>query len=245
MIAAFPMYDRPENRAAHDALWAGIRENLGYGPHGLSRNINYLESWAHPDLLIGQICNLPYRAKFRDQLTRIGCGDYGLSDTPPGYYHAVLITRTEDASRGLGPACLGTFAYNDVLSQSGWGAPLALIQKKGLAFRDTLETGSHLASLLAVADGRASLASIDAITWSMFQKWEPQSAGLSVIARTGLSPGMTFVTRNTNDPAPLFDAMQKAISDLPSEHAKTLGLRGLVALPDGAYNIPLPSETPR
>ncbi len=28
MIAALPMYDRPENRAAHDALWSLIRDGL-------------------------------------------------------------------------------------------------------------------------------------------------------------------------------------------------------------------------
>lgn len=233
------MYDRPENRAAHDALWRGVRQALGYGPIGLNRMLTPDQSWADPDLVLGQICNLPYRATFKDQVTRLACPDYGLPDTPPGYYHSVLVTRREDAARGLAPALLGRFAYNDPMSQSGWGAPKAMVAARGLSFHTTVRTGSHLESARAVAEGRADLASIDAVTWRMLCQWESFAAGLAVIDRTALSPGMTFITARGNDPAPILAALTRGIDELAPEHQDTLGLRGLKVLPDAAYNLPL------
>lgn len=240
MFASLPMYDRPENRAAHDALWSGVRDALGYGPEMLDRDTPYADGWGRDDLLLGQICNLPYRAKFRDSVTRIASADYGLEDTPAGYYHSVFVTRAEDASRGLAPATLGRFAYNDALSQSGWGAPLARITQQGLQFHTTLRTGAHIDSMKAVATGRADLAAIDAVTWRMLQTWEPMAAELSVVGRTGLSPGQTFITAKTNDPAPIRAALTTAIAELAPDHAQILGLRGVVTLPNHAYDIPLP-----
>lgn len=240
MFAALPMYDRIENAAAHNALWAGIRTHLGRGPEHLDRDTKYDEGWARPDLLVGQICNLPYRAVFRDRVTRIGCADYGLTDTPAGYYHSVYVVRAEDAPRGLAPALLGRFAFNDALSQSGWGSAYADVTAQGLQFHTTIRTGAHIESMRAVTEGRADLACIDAVTWRMFEAWEPAAQGLRVIGRTRASPGMTFITAPQNDPAPLFDAIETAISNLPENHAQTLGLRGIKRLPDSAYDIPLP-----
>jgi hypothetical protein len=52
MIAALPMYDRPENRSAHDALWALIRDGLRArgieAPDELDRQTPYDEGWAAP-----------------------------------------------------------------------------------------------------------------------------------------------------------------------------------------------------
>ncbi|MCF2904433.1 PhnD/SsuA/transferrin family substrate-binding protein [Octadecabacter sp. CECT 8868] len=241
MIARLPMYDRPENAAAHDALWSGVRNILGYGEPEIDRKTAYDDGWGREDLLLGQICNFPYRASFRDRVTRIGCADYGLKDTPAGYYHSVFVVRAGEASRGLAPATLGRFAYNDAQSQSGWGAPLARVSEMGLTFHTTIKTGAHYDSMMAVADGRADLAAIDAVTWRMFEAWEPRVTELQVIGRTGLSPGMTFITAPQNDPTPIREALKSAISNLAPEHANTLGLRGLAVLPDAAYDIALAS----
>lgn len=234
------MYDRPEAQAANDALWAAVRDKLGYGPDRLDRTTPFIDTWAHPDLVLGQICNLPYRARFRDQVTLLGCGDHRLDDTPAGYYHSVFVVRKDDAARGLAPAVLGTFAYNEALSQSGWGAPVTRIAAQGLQFKSTLQTGSHLDSLRAVAEGRADLAAIDAVTWAQQLKWEPQAQDLTVIERTGLSPAQTFVTAKGQDPAPIRAALAEAIDSLDAAHKDALHLYGFVTLPDRAYDIPLP-----
>ena len=240
MFASLPMYDRPENRAAHDALWYHIRATLGYGPDTLDRATPYDEGWGRSDLLLGQICNLPYRTQFIDKVTPIACADYGLEDTPAGYYHSVFVVRAQDADRGLAPATLGRFAYNDAMSQSGWGSPLAAVAAKGLKFHTTLRTGAHVDSMKAVAEGRADLACIDAVTWRMLGAWEPQARDLRVIGRTRATPSMTFITAKDTDPAPLCDAIRAAILALAPEHQSTLGLRGIKELAPSAYNLPIP-----
>jgi len=245
MIAALPMYDRPENRAAHDTFWTAFRDTLGYGPATLDRAIAYDASWAHPDLLLGQICNLPYRATFRDQLVRISNCDHRLPDTPAGFYHSVFIVRTENAERGLAPATLGRFAYNDAMSHSGWGAPLERITAQGLKFHTTLRTGSHINSMHAVANGDADLAAIDAVTWRMMQKWDSATKGLRSVARTGLSPSMSFVTTKGHDPANLRNALQMALNTLSEGQMDTLGLYGQVDLPNKVFNLPLAAAPQR
>lgn len=241
MFASLPMYDRAENATAHDALWSGVRSRLGYGPETLDRSTYYKDGWARPDLMFGHICNLPYRAQFGECVTPIGCSDYGLPDTPAGYYHSLFVVRNEDASRGLAPATLGRFAYNDALSQSGWGAPLAHITAMGLRFHTTLRTGAHVDSMNAIADMRADLACIDAVTWRMLEQWEPRARELTVIGRTRASPGQMFVTGKSFDPTPIRAALTAAIADLSTDHAATLGLRGIITLPASALNMPLPA----
>lgn len=242
MIASLPMYDRPENKAAHDVFWTAFRDTLGYGPAQLDRTTPYDHTWAHPDLVLGQICNLPYRAKFRGTLVRLANCDHRLPDTPAGYYHSVFVVRAQDAERGLAPATLGRFAYNDALSQSGWGAPLARITQQGLQFHTTLRTGAHINSLHAIAQGHADLAAIDAVTWGMLRKWDPAAKGLRVIGRTGLSPSMSFVTTKGHDPDLVSAALNVAMNALSDAQMDDMGLYGQTKLPDRAFDVPLAAE---
>ena len=62
-IAALPMYDWPEARAAVDGFWAAVRDRLRArgidAPEALSREIGLTEGWTHPRLVLGQTCGLP------------------------------------------------------------------------------------------------------------------------------------------------------------------------------------------
>ena len=87
----------------------------------------------------------------------------------------------------------------------------------------------------AVAEGRADLAAIDAVTWRMLERWEPEvTAALAVIGRTGLSPGLSFATAAA-DPAPHLEAVSEAIAALDAGSRDALGLRGVRHLPESAY----------
>jgi ABC-type phosphate/phosphonate transport system substrate-binding protein len=239
MIAALPMYDRPENRAAHDELWVLIRDGLRArrieAPDHLDRATPYDEGWGRPDLVLGQICNLPWRARLRDRVTVIGTSDYGLPDVPPGHYRSVIVARAKE-----GIPTPPRWAINDPLSCSGWDAPQEWAHANGHPPGSILVTGAHAASVRAVAEGRADLAGIDAITWGMLQRWEPAARALHVIGHTRPTPGMTFITAPGLNPAPYFDAIAEAIASLPPEAGRTLGLRAIVRLPPEAYARPLP-----
>lgn len=244
MIASLPMYARPENRAAHDAFWGLVRDHLrdhGHrAPDALDHDIGHIASWQRADLTLGMICNLPYRAQFRGRVTLVGAADYGLGGVASGYYHSVFLVRADDPAQTPDAARAYRFAYNDALSQSGWGAPQLWAQARGFTFAPHRETGAHLASARAVLAGEADLAALDGVTWRNLQRWEPQMAGLRVIGHTDPSPALTFITARANDPAPVFAAIQAAIDALPQPHGDVLGLRDIVQLHESAYDLPLP-----
>lgn len=244
MFAALPMYDRPENAAAHDALWHlmrdGLRTRAISAPDELDRTTHHMDGWARPDLTLSMICNLPWRAAFRDRVTLIGAADYGLSDTPPGHYHSVLIIRADDPAEQLTETAGYRLAFNEPLSNSGWDMPQACLRAHGLTPRPCLQTGAHVASLAAVASGQADIAGIDAITFRNLLRWEPNAARVRVIAHTHATPGMTFITAPDRDPAPFRAAIAEAIAALDPASRNTLGLQGIVTLPPSAYEIPLP-----
>lgn len=246
MIASLPMYDRPENAAAHDALWVLIREGLRArglaAPHALDRTTPHMEGWGRADLVLSQICNLPYRALFRDRVTVIGCGDYGLPETPPGHYRSVFVVRDDDPAQRPEDCAEYRLAYNEALSHSGWGAIWAWAQARGLTLRPALQTGAHRASVAAVAEGRADWAGVDAISFRHMAGRDPDAARLRVIGRTDPAPAMSFITGAGQNPAPYFEAIARAIAALAPEHRAEIGLHGIVALADSAYDLPLPPD---
>lgn len=243
-LAALPMYDRPAMAAAHDRLWAGIRDSLRSAgvdaPDALDRTTPIREGWAAPDLLLGQICNLPYRTFYRDQdptLTVLGCGDHRLPDTPPGFYHSVVVTRP---GADLAEAARRT-AYNEGLSHSGWGAAWAWSQDAGVTLTPTLPTGAHAASIKAVAAGAADLAVIDAVSWAIIRRDPGYDGALDIRARTAATPAQSYITRHP-EPEVVRTALATAIEALDEADKASLCLYGLVTHPADAYALPFPPD---
>jgi len=245
MIASLPMYARDSNRVAHDALWTLIRDGLRArgvsAPDQLDHQIDHMASWAHPDLVLGQICNLPLRGPFAGKVTVIGTAHYDLPNCVAGFYNSLYIARPDGPKSPRD--CVGhRFACNDLLSQSGYGAAQNWAAEQGHPFDPPLITGSHRASIAAVADGKVDFATIDAQTWRIECAENPKTKDVSVIGRTDSTPGMTFITRLGEDPAPYFAAIADAIKDLPKDIQAQLNLYGIVMLSKAAYDIPLPPE---
>lgn len=245
MIASLPMYVHAGNRKAQDAFWELVRDGLRTrgieAPDALDYQIGHLESWAHPGLVLGQICNLPYRALFADRVTRIGAADFGLEGCAPGMYRSIFVVRTEDPAQSIADCDGYRLAYNEPMSQSGWAAPWAAARRHGIAFVHGAHTHAHRASLAAVAGNLADLAAIDAQTLWLYERFQPDLlAGLRKIGASHTSPGMTFITRKGEDPAPYAAAIREAITAMPPALAGDFGLKGLVVLDDTHYHESLP-----
>jgi ABC-type phosphate/phosphonate transport system substrate-binding protein len=244
MIAALPMYDRPENAAAHDTFWALTRDALRAegvaAPDTLTRDMDIWQGWQHPQLVLGQICGLPLRARLHDRLTLIATADYGLEDTPPGHYRSLFVVRAGD-STDLPAYADRVFAYNEALSHSGWAAPQLAAAKLGFRFRRTRGTGAHRQSAIEIAEGRADIAAIDAISWRAMLRHDPAARALRVIGRTGAAPGQAFVAAKGTDPAPHRRALRTAIAALPPADRAALGVTGVIRIPLSAYiGVPTP-----
>ncbi len=243
MIAALPMYDRPETAAANDRYWHLIRSSLKAAPVALTRSADVWEQWQSPDLVLGQTCGMPYRSKLHDKVTLVGTPDYGLEGCPAGHYRSVFVAHRARAGASLADFDGQRFAYNDDVSQSGWAAPLHHLHKAGLRTGPKICTGAHRESARAVAEGQADFASLDALSWIFIQRYDKFAADLVEIDHTSPTPALPYITARHRTADPLQMAITLAISDLTSADRDTLCLQALVQLPTQAYlAVPTPRD---
>jgi ABC-type phosphate/phosphonate transport system substrate-binding protein len=236
MIAMLGMYDPPALHDANDRFWNAIRAELGYGPPALTRDIGFVEMWQSPDLLFAQTCGMPLRMLLHPDVTLIGTPDYGLTGADPGYYYTVLVVSADADGNTPADFSGGRFAYNQAMSQSGWAGPMAWLDRLGITFGGFVETGGHAASALAVAEGRADMAGLDALTWTLLCEHGPDlAARLRVVDTTPPTPTLPYITAKTRDPAPIAAAVRRAITCLGDSDRQALHLRGLVDVPMADY----------
>ena len=238
MIAALPMYDRPELRAETDALWAAIRDRLRArgidAPETLTRDREIWDIWTDPDLILAQTCGLPFATGLAGKVALVGAPDFGLPGCAPGQYASVIISphaTFPDRPRA---------AINSADSQSGWGALHAWATARAIPLGPVTATGAHALSARAVAEGQADVAAIDAQTWRQLVRFDGADPAL-VIARTPGTPATPFICAAGQDPAPIRAALTEALAALPRSTRAALNLRGVVTLEPAAYRaIPIP-----
>ncbi len=251
MIAALGMYDRVEVQPSNDRLWALIRDGMRAvgltAPDHLTRGPKaYWPAWGASDLVLSQTCGFPYRAKLHGKVALIGTPDFGVQGCAPGYYRSVFVTLKNDPRRDVMQYGGASLAFNEDLSQSGWAAPQNFARATGLSLRPALRTGGHLLSARAVAEGRAEIAALDAITWKMIQRYEPFAALLQVVGMTDPTPGLPYISAlgadtGGADTGLMFDVITAAIAALPQADKAALCLRGLVKIEAQAYlSVPTP-----
>lgn len=246
MIAHLGMYDRPETAAANDRFWALVRSHLGEGPDALTRGADFWEVWHDPDLLLSQTCGMPYRTRLHGKVTLVGTPDYGLEGCPPGHYCSVFIARADNQiGQDLAAFEGARFAYNEAVSQSGWAAPRTHMTNRGIEPGSLVQSGGHLLSAQAVAEGRADFAALDALTWELIREHDGFAADLIELERTEPTPTLPFITAKDRDPGPLFAAVSAAIADLDDADRALLHLKGVLAIPAGDYlAVPTPAAPP-
>jgi len=245
MIASLPMYDRVETAAANNEFWVLIRDNLRAqsipAPDKLDRTADIWETWESPDLVLSQTCGLPYRTKLHGHVNLVGALDFNFPQVPAGYYYSQLVVG-KDASETLSDFKDAILAVNGYDSQSGWAAPQNFAKEQGFAFHNTQITGGHLNSAFAVADGKADIASLDAVTWRLILRYHPETVErLKVLAHTPPTPGLPLITARTVDGKIVAQAVETAIDNLSEIHRETLGIRGIVDIPSDLYiSVPTP-----
>lgn len=244
MIAALPMYDRPETAAAHDRLWSLVRAALPPGraaPLGLSRGGDVWAQWRAPDLLLSQTCGYPYRARLHGHVALVATPVWALP-CPPGHYVSVLVVRRDDPRRDLADYAAACLAYNEPLSQSGWAAPYAHAAARGLRFAHVLHTGSHRAASRAVAEGRADIAALDMVSWHLIRRFDPWAEALRVVEETEPTPALPYIAAPALAEG-VADALAAGIAALSAEDRALLLLQGIALIPAEAYlGVPTPPD---
>jgi ABC-type phosphate/phosphonate transport system substrate-binding protein len=210
-LAALPMYDWPETRGAVDAYYSALRARVPELPPHLSRPENdaALDAlWSDPGLLLSQTCWGPMRGGLDRTVEVLAQPSY--DDVPGGrgiFYRSAIVMREgtplpapESTGCALPVALAGLRpAINAPRSLSGAIALSEDLSDRGLAAR-ALVTGSHRASVRAVAGGRADFAAIDCRSWVMALDHEPAARALTVVGWTALRPGLPFITSRRTPP---------------------------------------------
>ncbi|MCC5989385.1 MAG: PhnD/SsuA/transferrin family substrate-binding protein [Pararhodobacter sp.] len=220
MLACLPMYDWPEVRARVDAFYGELRARSKLDlPEALTRPADedaLFTLWRDPTLVLGQACWGPISLGMLPGLRVLAQQDY--SDVPGGdgpLFRSVLVVRRGVGAQGrttapanpatppVGQGCIlpdrplagKRLAFNARHSLSGWIAlardldtdPAA--QAAGL-----IESGSHRASIRAVAEATADIAAIDCRAWALALQHEPCARDLTVIGWSSARPGLPFIT---------------------------------------------------
>lgn len=240
-LASLPLYDWPELRDVTDALWAALGARLRDvglpAPETLDRDAPAAAQWGDPALLFSQTCGLPHVAGAA-RATRLICAPtYEVEGCGAGRYASAIVARRGGAT-DLDGLRGGRFAANGSDSLSGWAALIDAIEPAAIG--EVLWTGAHRASVIAVAEGRAEAAAIDALCWDMAKRFEPAAAELVVLGWTRPAPAPPFVTSAltaSGDRARIRAALVETLVDPDTASIRTeLRLARIVAFADTDYD---------
>ena len=226
-FAALQMYDWPEAAAQTDALWAHLRHALraeGFSaPQALTRGGDVHAQWRDPALMLGQSCGYPFSIGLCGDAVLLGSPDYGVEGCDPGCYRSLIIVRPDSDARAPDDLRGRRLAYNAIESQSGFRCLGAMLGEG--AFPAGLHTGSHRASIRAVAAGEADCAAIDGVSWRLAERHEPAARNVRILGLTPPTPGLPLICapRFAADVSRLQAILAAALGDCPQNDT---GIRG-------------------
>jgi ABC-type phosphate/phosphonate transport system substrate-binding protein len=127
------------------------------------------------------------------------------------------VKAPRDGSPSLPLECMAgqRLALNSPDSMSGLLALRRDLEAAGESlgvFSSQVVTGSHRASIAAVASGRADVCAIDCRSWRLAERHEPAAEAVFVIGWTGRRKGLPMVTSNHTSPE-----LVRALSDVLSQ----------------------------
>lgn len=213
-----------------------LRQNGIDAPNSLTSDGVGYEFWQNPDLVLSQTCGYPYRSVLREKVNLVGTPDYGLEGCPAGYYHSVFIVRADSQVKDIRDLAGARMAYNDTHSQSGFHGPRAFAEKQGIELSFDVETGAHRASALAVYEGRAATAALDAVTWRNLVRFEEFASALRVVARTWPVPGLPLICARRFEASIIAEAFEKGFTQLRADFKQYLGIVGFVRMQPEDYS---------
>jgi len=179
--------------------------------------------WRHPKLLVSQTCWGPLETSDLGQFVQVvGQPDYSDVEGGEGvFYSSAVLMRGDGRCRAeppprsaaridpphkgererQGELPLDLFrgkrlAFNGPDSMSGLLAlqrDLEAVGESLAIFADTVETGSHRGSAVAVAEGRADVAALDCRSWSLFRRFHLEAEKLIPVGWTSRRKGLPYI----------------------------------------------------
>lgn len=152
----------------------------------------------------------------------IAAPDMTALDVPRGYYFSYIVTGKSanmDAPRVV---------INNRSSHSGHTAIKVWLSANGYGEVPVFESGSHAQSLVALREGRADLAAIDALSWLHLD-----STAITILDRSDPAPAPPFIVGNqTRVPK---EALIEALNSGFERFGAPVGIGGVVPVSADDY----------
>ena len=249
-LAFLPMAALPELQPAKQAFWSAlaaqmIRAGVEGVPDGLSLSDDLQGTWRNPDLLFSQTCGYPLVLGLDQYVQLVATPVYTARGCSGANYSSAIVVRHDDDATALAELRGRRCAYNNEDSQSGYNIlrwEIAKIAQSATFFADVIETGGHLLSVCAVAEGEADVAAIDCVALASIIEHRPRLASqVRVLSFTAASPTLPFVT-STKTTAEQLQRLRVALGAVfkAPELADTRGAllyESFEVLPRSAYDV--------
>lgn len=200
MHASLPMYDLPPVRAASDAWWHGLAGYMrAFGIAGVPNRLQRdpVPDWTDEGLLFSQVCGYPLTHGLAGSVEPIIVPSYALPDAAAGRYRSLIVVAADATARDLAELADCVCAVNAADSHSGYNVlryMVAPYADNGRFFHDVVVTGSHQASLAAVASGRADVCAVDAVTHGLLARHDAaELQGTRVLQASPAAPALPYV----------------------------------------------------
>ncbi|CAN5598428.1 hypothetical protein BH24ACT5_BH24ACT5_15730 [soil metagenome] len=238
-FATLAMYPMEPLRPAWERMWDAVHQHTGWTPDVLTWVDDVQAAWVDPDCVVAHTCGWPVATTLADVVDVVGAFAFDIPGAEGPRSRAAIM-----ASR---PGPLDSFvtadtvaAVNSECSLTGW-ISMRVATVGGQPWPGPVVwTGAHVASLAALQDGRADIASIDPLTLALVQRHQPElTAGLHEVGRGPLVPSTPIVVPRGTDPAciaDLRDALAAAVADPAVRATDELFITAFVPLDRDVYD---------
>jgi ABC-type phosphate/phosphonate transport system substrate-binding protein len=247
LVASLGMYDFPWTADANDAFWAAMAGRLRAAgvraPLSLTRAADLDEVWRNPGLIFGQTCGYPYVTRLRGKAVLVATPIYSFAGCEGASHGAVVVANKRRAGRALADfagACAAVNARDSNTGMNLFRATIAPLPQGRAFFQRVIVTGSHEASLAAVASGEADIAAIDCVSFALLRQGRPElTNNIAAIAQSPRAPALPFIMSADLAKSHLGAvraALFATLEDPALDDARnTLGLAGAEILDDAEY----------
>lgn len=175
----------------YEQLWSLVREVVPALPADLEWPPDLHPVWRDPAMVLHQTCGWPLVTELADlvdagHVRAVGTFVHTVPEALGPTYRSVLVARSGlDVAEPAELAGLHA-AVNSLASLSGWVSLVHAVHGPGARWQGPITlTGAHVESLRALHDGRAEVASIDAVSFAHVRRWMPDLVDGLVVVGNG------------------------------------------------------------
>jgi ABC-type phosphate/phosphonate transport system substrate-binding protein len=242
------MYDFPEIRHATDALWQGMarhfrREGIAQVPQQLVHDRHLSGLWSDGNLFLSQCCGYDVVRGYKDRFQVLATPWFDAPGCSNGDYASTIVVTEHSLHRDVIDMLDSVVVINGPESHSGMNALFALVaphSRNGKFFSEVRISGSHAASLAALINGDADVASVDCLTYELLGRYRPAAIeGTRPLGLTFAAPAPPYVTQ-INSSAETVTRMKNALLETFADPAiadarQTLLLADIELASSGTY----------